>query len=84
MPFPFQKYYRSAYFKVKGSLRKDIFPTKPRFRSVPNVMVLNSQPLTELLIKCQRLPRGFFWNDVFPPLVYNIDKITEIKLPLLV
>ena len=43
-------------------------PTKPRSRSVPDVVVLNSQPRfpAELLIKCQRLPRGFFWNHFFP------------------
>ena len=42
-------------------------PTKPRFRSVPDVTVLNSQLFTELLIKCRRLPRGFFWNRNPPP-----------------
>ena len=43
-------------------------PTKPRSRSVPDVAVLNSQPRfpAELLIKYQRLPRGFFWNHFFP------------------
>ena len=41
-------------------------PTKPRSRSVPDVMVLNSQLLAELLIKYQRLPRGFFWNHFLP------------------
>ena len=50
---------------MKGALRQGSIPTKPRFRSVPDVMVLNSQPLTGLLIKYQRLPRGFFWNYFF-------------------
>jgi len=50
---------------TKGSSRQGSIPAKPRFRSVPDVMVLNSQPLTELLIKYQRLPRGFFWNTFF-------------------
>ena len=49
---------------AKGSRRKERFPTKPRSRSVPDVAVLNSQPLSGLLIKCQRLPRGFFWNRI--------------------
>ena len=30
-------------------------PTKPRFRSVPDVTVLNSHFLTKLLIKCRLL-----------------------------
>ena len=30
---------------------------------------------TELLIKCQRLPRGFFWNRGLPALVYSMDKV---------
>ncbi len=45
---------------VKGSLWQGTILTKPRSRSVPDVAVLNSQSLTELLIKYQRLPRGFF------------------------
>ena len=45
---------------MKGALRQGSIPTKPRFRYVPDVMVLNSQLLAELLIKYQRLPRGFF------------------------
>ncbi len=48
---------------AKGSRRKERFPTKPRSRSVPDVAVLNSQPLSGLLIKYQRLPRGFFWKS---------------------
>ena len=52
-------------------------PRQTRFRSVPDVVVLNSQLLAKLLIKCQRLPRGFFWNDVFPPLVCNTGKGTK-------
>ena len=60
----------------QGSLQKDIIPTKPRFRSVPNVAVLNSQNplLAGLLIKCRRFPRGFFWNDVFLSLVCSSGK----------
>ena len=42
------------------------YPTKTRSRSVPDVAVLNSQPLTVLLIKYQRLPRVFFWNTSLP------------------
>ncbi len=55
----------------KGALRKESIPTKPRSRSVPDVAVLNSQPHfpAELLIKYQRLLRGFFWNTFFPSLV---------------
>ena len=51
-------------FYVKGVASARNVPTKPRFRSVPDVMVLNSQIplLAGLLIKYQRLPRGFFWN----------------------
>ncbi len=47
---------------VKGSLWQGTILTKPRSRSVPDVAVLNSQnPLfAGLLIKCRRLPRGFF------------------------
>ncbi len=30
------------YILPKGSLRKDIIPTKPRFRSIPDITVLNS------------------------------------------
>ena len=46
---------------TKGSRKARMpIPTKPRSRSVPDVMVLNSQSLVELLIKYQRLPRGFF------------------------
>ncbi len=47
-------------------------PTKPRFRSVPDVVVLNSQiPLPAgLLIKYQRLPRGFFWNSPLTELLF--------------
>ena len=43
-----------------------MIPTKPRSRSVPDVAVLNSQIplLAGLLIKYQRLPRGFFWNSL--------------------
>ena len=35
------------------------------------------QPLTGLLIKYQRLPRGFFWNRVFSPLVCSIGEIAK-------
>ena len=52
-------------------------PTKPRFRSVPDVMVLNSQPLSGLLIKYQRLPRDFFWNHFSPMLVCRIGKFVK-------
>jgi hypothetical protein len=52
--------------------RKEGIPTKTRSRSVPDVAVLNSQLLTELLIKCRRLPRVFFWNTFLPVLVYII------------
>ena len=57
---------------TKGSLRQGSIPKKPRFRSVPDVMVLNSQLLAELLIKYQRLPRGFFWNTSLPSLVCQL------------
>ena len=58
--------------KILGKipLQQVTIPTKPRSRSVPDVAVLNSQPLAELLIKYQRLPRGFFWNRNFPVLLY--------------
>ncbi len=54
-----------GYKEDKGSQRGGTIPTKPRFRSVPDVAVLNSQIplLAGLLIKYQRLPRGFFWNS---------------------
>ena len=55
---------------TKGSRQQKSIPTKPRSRSVPDVAVLNSQPLTGLLIKYQRLPRGFFWNRFLLALVY--------------
>ena len=55
-------------FVVKGALRQGSIPTKPRFRSVPDVAVLSSQPLLGLFAKCRRLPRGFFWNTSLPPL----------------
>ena len=55
---------------VKGSPREATIPTKPRFRSVPDVMVLNSRRVTAPLIKYQRFPRGFFWNRCFSGLVY--------------
>ena len=45
-------------------------PTKPRSRSVPDVAVLNSRTLTGLLIKYQRLPRGFFGNHFFPSVAF--------------
>ncbi len=59
------------YIWNKGALRRGSIPTKPRFRSVPDVAVLNLQLLTELLIKCRRLPRGFLWNTSLPSLVYG-------------
>ncbi len=34
---------RSVYFKDRGTLRHEPIPTKPRFRSVPDVVVLNSR-----------------------------------------
>ena len=64
-----KKSYWLGGFKVEGSLRQGRIPAKPRFRSVPDVVVLNSQLLTELLIKYQRLPRGFLWNTSLPSLV---------------
>ncbi len=54
----------------RAALRQGGIPTKPRSRSVPDVVVLNSRTFTGLLIKYQRLPRGFFWNTSLPPLVY--------------
>ena len=48
------------YILTRGTLRQKPIPTKPRSRSVPDVVVLNSQLLAELLIKYQRLPTGFF------------------------
>ena len=57
------KYNCFVYKLRKGSQREGTIPTKPRSRSVPDVVVLNSQPLTGLLIKYQRLPRDFFWNS---------------------
>ncbi len=64
---------------TKGSRKARMpIPTKPRSRSVPDVMVLNSQSLVELLIKYQRLPRGFFWNrHPFLTLVYGIGEFEK-------
>ncbi len=45
-----KKHYNSVYLGIKGSLRQGSIPSKPRSRSVPDVMVLNSQPLSGLLI----------------------------------
>ena len=63
----------------EGRLWGRPIPTKPRSRSVPDVAVLNSQPRfpAELLIKYQRLPRGFFWNRSLPLLLfgYSINRI---------
>jgi len=55
-------------YSREGRLWGRPIPTKPRSRSVPDVAVLNSQPRfpAELLIKYQRLPRGFFWNRSSP------------------
>ncbi len=55
----------------RAALRQGGIPTKPRSRSVPDVVVLNSQIplLAGLLIKYQRLPRGFLWNTSLPPLI---------------
>ena len=70
----------------KGTLRQGSIPTKPRFRSVPDVAVLNSQIplLAGLFIKCRRLPRGFFWNTSLPPLIgwlfYFLKKESYHKL----
>ena len=46
-------------------LGQGTIPTKPRFRSVPDVADTKfaAPLLAELLIKCQRLPRGFFWKE---------------------
>ena len=54
---------------LKGREREGSIPTKPRFRSVPDVAVLNSLNPEGSLIKCRRLPRGFLWNTSLPPLV---------------
>ena len=35
---------------AKGSLQKDPIPTKPRSRSVPDVMVLSAQPFSGCLL----------------------------------
>ena len=68
---------------TKGSRKARMpIPTKPRSRSVPDVMVLNSQIplLAGLLIKYQRLPRGFFWNrHPFLTLVYGIGEFDYDK-----
>ena len=55
----------------RGSLQQDPIPTKTRSRSVPDVMDTKfaAPLLAELLIKCRRLPRVFFWNRVLLPLV---------------
>ena len=52
--------------RAKGSRFLDTIPCKTRSRSVPDVVVLNSRTLVGLLIKCQRLPRSFFWNSSSP------------------
>ncbi len=54
----------------KGTRQQVPIPTKPRSRSVPDVMDTKfAAPLAELLIKYQRLPRGFFWNRYLLALV---------------
>ena len=55
--------------RVSASARP--IPTKPRSRSVPDVTDTKfaAPLLAKLLIKCQRLPRGFFWNSLVPLLV---------------
>ena len=59
-----------GYRRNKGSRRERRFPTKPRSRSVPDVMDTKfAAPLAALLIKYQRLPRGFFWNRYLLALV---------------
>ena len=60
-----------------GSRRSNSIPTKPRFRSVPDVAVLNSQPFAGLLIKCRRPPRGFFWNRAAPTLVCSRGEVLD-------
>ena len=57
---------------ANGSRFPEKYPCQTRSRSVPDVAVLNSQPLTGLLIKYQRLPRGFLWNTSLPPLNYRL------------
>ncbi len=68
---------------ARGTLRQKSIPTKPRSRSVPDVVVLNSQIplLAGLLIKYQRLPRGFFRNRFLPSLLVGCSRIKAI-LPI--
>ena len=56
-----------------GSRWQDTIPTKPRSRSVPDVADTKFAVslLAKQLIKCRRLPRGFFWNSILPALVFD-------------
>ena len=62
-------------FIGEGSRFLRDIPQQTRFRSVPDVMDTKfaAPLLAELLIKCQRLPRGFLWNTSFPVLVFIIS-----------
>ena len=51
------------YIDIKGSLRQESIPTKPRFRSVPDVAVLNS---------LFRLRNGSLSSDVFQRASFGI------------
>ena len=66
----------------KGALRQGSIPAKPRFRSVPDVAVLNSRTLVGLLIKCRRLPRGFLWNTSLPPLVGGYSTFGKVNVTI--
>ncbi len=61
---------------IEFPLRKGSIPAKPRFRSVPDVAVLNSRRVTAPLIKCRRLPRGFLWNISLPSLAYLCETVS--------
>ena len=60
-----------------GSRLNDTISCQTRSRSVPDVVVLNSPNPVGSLIKCQRLPRGFFWNSFFPVLVCSMEEFAR-------
>ena len=59
--------------RVKNYLGEAALSLRVRLRGTKFAVSL----LAKLLIKYQRLPRGFFWNEVFLPLVRDIGEFTE-------
>ena len=68
----------------KNHIQKWFAPERPRsneaalsLRSRRSGTKFAVSLLAKLLIKYQRLSRGFFWNEVFLPLVRDIGEFTE-------